>query len=103
MIATVICAAEGCDNTVVRPRRPGRPAIYCSTACRPSYVPAPVAVEVDQQSISDDEQPGRDWVVRLRRGDRVVVVGRELGRFTALAMAAELHTLLEGTQGGDAS
>lgn len=88
-----LCAATGCDNPV--PRRPGqvgRPRIYCSPGCRVSRARPTLAVEVDQ--LNDDEECGRDWVVRLRRGRRVVVVGRGLGRFSATALATELGSVL---------
>jgi hypothetical protein len=92
------CAAPGCNNPVPRrPGRAGRPPIYCSPACRPSYVRPVPAVEVDQQDSTDDEQTGRDWVVRIRRGELFVVAGRGLGRFSAVALATELRSLMEGT------
>lgn len=107
MIATAICAAQGCDNPVVRPRRPGRPAIYCSADCRPSRG-APtrpdVAVEVGQDDDRQDEShSGRNWVVRLQRGTDSVTVARDLGRFSATALAGELRSLFAPTrQRGDA-
>jgi hypothetical protein len=96
MSAPVICAAPGCDRDVVRyPGRIGRPPIYCSPACRPTYVRPALTVEVDQDA-NEEEQPGRDWAVRLRRGRDTVVVGRGLGRFSATALATELRSLIEG-------
>ena len=100
------CASAGCDNPVVRrPGRRGRPQIYCSPACRPSRTGAnrnQITVEVDQQDA--DDGPGRTWVVTLRRGQRRVVVGRDLGRFSATALSGELRTLLHprSPQEGDA-
>ncbi len=92
-----LCAAHGCDNPVPRrPGRAGRPPIYCSPACRPSYVRPALVVEVDQQDAADDDGQGRDWIVRIRRGERFAVAGRALGRFTAMALATELRSLLEG-------
>lgn len=102
------CAAPGCDNPVVRRHgKPGRPAIYCSPACRPSRVGrrGQLSIEVDQQEDagdSDGPHPGRAWVVLLRRGPRTVIVGRDLGRFSATALAAELRQLLSARQEGDA-
>ena len=83
-----ICAADGCENPVVRSRRPGRPAIYCSPDCRPSRIAGPgpaVAVEVAQDDEHDDDgiTAGRNWVVRLQRGHDSVTIGRDLGRFSA--------------------
>lgn len=89
------CAAPGCDNPV--PRRPGqrgRPPIYCSPACRPSYVRPALTVEVERDERDED---GRDFLVRLRRGSAVVVVGRGLGRFSATALATELSAVVDGT------
>jgi hypothetical protein len=60
-----------------------------------------VLVEVDQHT--DDDEPGRAWVVRLRRGPNVVVVQGGLGRFSATALASELRSLLEGRPAGEAS
>lgn len=103
MSAPVLCAAPGCDNPVVRrPGRVGRPPIYCSPGCRASRVRPAVVVEVDQHT-GDDDIHGRDWVVRLRRGPRVVVVQGGLGRFSATALATELRSLLEGRYVGEAS
>jgi hypothetical protein len=97
MSAPVICAAPGCDREVVRyPGRIGRPPIYCSPSCRASYLRPPLSVEVDQDGAGEDERPGRDWTVRLRRGTDTVVVGRGLGRFSATALATELRSLIEG-------
>ena len=91
------CAAVGCDNEVARgPGRPGRPPIYCSPACRPSRSRPGIVVEVDHAEEGPGAEAGRDWVVRLRRGRRAVVVQRGLGRFSATALAGELRSLLGG-------
>ena len=93
---TRTCAADGCDNPV--PRRPGkigRPPIYCSPACRPSRARPAVYVEAERADDSDD--PSRGWEVRLRRGEHVVVLQRQLGRFSATALAADVLALLEGS------
>ena len=102
------CAAAGCDNAVVRrPGALGRPPIYCSPACRPSRrsgrAAGPITVEVDQED-RDDDSTGRSWVVRIRRGDRSVVVGRDLGRFSARVLSGELRAVLvpAARQEGDA-
>ena len=89
------CAAPGCDNEV--PRRAGqrgRPAVYCSPACRPSYVRPVLVVDVERDEADED---GRDWLVTLRRGPSVVIVSRQLGRFSATALAAEITALVHGT------
>ena len=53
-----------------------------------------IAVERDEA-----DEDGRDWLVALRRGQRVVVVNRGLGRFSATALAAEISALVHGTAG----
>jgi hypothetical protein len=87
------CAAPGCTNPV--PRRPGqtgRPPIYCSPACRPSRTRSTLTIEIENHA--HDTQPGRDWLVCLRRGNRTVVIAQGLGRFSAAALATELQSLL---------
>lgn len=93
------CAAAGCHNTVERhPGRVGRPPIYCSPACRPSRAGCAgrnsISVEVDQED-DDDGRPGRCWMVTIRRGTNIVVVGRNLGRFSATVLSGELRALLQ--------
>ncbi|HLN42560.1 MAG TPA: hypothetical protein VK215_08895 [Acidimicrobiales bacterium] len=103
MTAERICAADGCDNTVIRHGRPGRPAIYCSPDCRPSRIAGPghpvVTVEVAQDDEHDDDgsDAGRNWVVRLQRGHDIVTIGRDLGRFSAMALAGDLCRLFGPT------
>ena len=92
------CAAAGCDNAVERhPGRVGRPPIYCSPACRPSrrgcVSPNQIVVDVDQED-HDGDRPGRCWIVTPRRGTNSVVVGRDLGRFSATILSGELRALL---------
>ena len=103
-----VCAAAGCDNVVERhPGRVGRPPIYCSPTCRPSRTGCTggnqISVEVDQED-HDGDRPGRCWVVTLRRGTNTVVVGRDLGRFSATVFSGELRALLQPSnrQEGDA-
>ena len=93
-----LCAAAGCHNTVDRqPGRVGRPPIYCSPACRPSRTGCsgrnPISVEVDQED--GGGRPGRCWLVTIRRGTIAVVVGRDLGRFSATMLSGELRALLQ--------
>jgi hypothetical protein len=92
----VICAAPDCENPVERhPGRVGRPPIYCSKACRPTMAKEALVVEVVQDD-TDERQPGRDWIVRLRRGAHTVSVRRELGHFSAEALARELRYFFHG-------
>ncbi len=104
-----ICAADDCENAVVRSRRPGRPAVYCSAECRPSRIAGPglppVVVEVLQTDEHDEDgtHAGRNWVVRLQRGHASVTIGQNLGRFSAMALAGDLRRLFEpARQGGGA-
>ncbi len=104
------CAAPGCANPVTRRRR-GRPAIYCSAACRSSSyrsqrrrVDEPIVVEIDHGSTNAKRRPaGRVWMVRLRRGQRSVIVAIGLGRPSADHLAHQISDLLgpgETARGG---
>jgi hypothetical protein len=94
----VTCAAPGCDQLVPR-GRPGRPPIYCSTTCRPSYHRPGILVEVDHPDTSTDGRPAqRIWTVRLRRGSRVVVIANDLGWPSAHALARQLNDLIHPRQ-----
>ncbi|MHB8450486.1 MAG: hypothetical protein ACYDAQ_08575 [Mycobacteriales bacterium] len=109
MTAERTCAAAGCDNPVERlDGQTGRPRIYCSPTCRPSMGGRQdryrISVQVDQdQDGRDGPDPGRSWVVRLRRGQRTVIVGEALGRFAATALAGELRNLLHPRPRGGGS
>jgi hypothetical protein len=100
MSAGPTCAAPGCDEPVVRrDGQTGRPRIYCSPTCRPSGKSRPdgyrISIEATQdEDAKDGPDPGRSWVVRLRRGQRTVIVGQDLGRFAATALTGELRQLL---------
>ncbi|HYA69157.1 MAG TPA: hypothetical protein VED63_10530 [Acidimicrobiales bacterium] len=92
-----VCAAKGCENTVVRTNRRGRPPIYCSPRCRPGRQSAlrRLVVEVDHEPVADDGRPvGRVWLVRLRRGQRSVVIAADLGRPSADHLAGEIAALI---------
>lgn len=102
------CASAGCDNALERhPGRVGRPPIYCSPACRPSRASSgsrnPISVDIEQDD-HDGGRLGRCWIVTLRRGTNTVVVGRDLGRFSATVLSAELRALMNPRtrQEGDA-
>ena len=95
MTPPVSCAASGCDNPVPRRRGPGRPAVYCSPACRPHPPRSRIAVEVDHPDASPDGRAvARVWSVRLRRGRHVVVIADDLGWPSANALARALDDLL---------
>lgn len=97
-----LCAAVGCAQPV--PRRPrGRPAIYCSPACRSATYRnhprhQPLTVEIDHGSTSAKGRPlGRVWLVRLRRADRTVTIAIGLGRPSADHLANQISQLLNPT------
>jgi hypothetical protein len=98
------CAAPGCTEPVTQTGR-GRPALYHSPACRAAAYRAtrhdrgaPLTVEVDHGSTSAKNRPtGRVWLVRLRRGDRAVIVAAGLGRPSADHLAHQINQLLHPT------
>jgi hypothetical protein len=99
-MAMVGCAGPGCTNTVVL-RTVGRPARFCSTACRVRdhrhrrHAAAPITVEVDMGSAtSRGRPPARAWLVRIRRGDSYVIVNTGLRRPDADRLAEQLADLL---------
>lgn len=93
--APVVCAAAGCSNLVPRRAGAGRPAVYCSPACRPNHSRPKILVEVDHPETSPDGRPvERVWAVRLRRGHEVVVIANDLGWPSANALAGALDDLL---------
>jgi hypothetical protein len=103
------CANPGCDNALPARGRTGRPAIYCSPACRKRQRATPitpgdatnttdgadtVVVELDHPDTSPDGRPPeRIWTLRLRRGEHVVVIAEGLGWPTANALARQLQDL----------
>lgn len=99
--ANRICAAPGCTNPVIANPR-GRPATYCSPNCRSSNKrtsrprrPQRLTVEVDHAPTQSNQRPaGRIWMVRLRRGQRCVVVADGLGRPSAEHLANQITELI---------
>ena len=90
------CAATGCTNPVPRTSRQGRPAIYCSPACRP---PRRLTVEITHPDTTPDGRAvERVWTVRLRRGRRTVTIAENLGWPSASALAGQLDQLLNRSQ-----
>jgi hypothetical protein len=94
-----LCARPGCTNPLVRKPR-GRPPIYCSAACRhlvarKGPIP-PLVVELAHEGDERDGRPtGHVWLVRLRRGERVVEVATDLGRPSAEYLARQLREVIE--------
>jgi hypothetical protein len=98
--AAVTCGRPGCSEPVPK-RATGRPALYCSAACRVSahrqrqQSRGPVTVEIDLGSASSrGRSPDRSWLVRLRRGEDSVIVTIGLSRPTAESLAEQLGELL---------
>jgi hypothetical protein len=95
------CGAPGCTNAVHR-QRTGRPASFCSSACRArefrsrkQATTAPVSVEVDRGSAtSRGRPPERAWLVRIRRGGSYVIINTGLRRPDADRLAEQLTDLL---------
>lgn len=96
------CAVPGCEQQI-SPAGTGRPARYCSDACRArahrqrrAAAQVPVSVEVDMGSASSrGRRPEQAWLVRIRRGDRAVIVAIGLRRSAAERLAEQLTDLLE--------
>ncbi len=92
------CARPGCREKVAR-KASGRPALYCSSACRTAAHRlkdrGPVTVEVDFGSASSrGRPPDRSWMVRLRRGQDSVIVAVGLHRHAADRLAEHISELL---------
>jgi len=100
-----ICAAPGCAEVVARAAT-GRPAVFCSAACRVRAHRArrlkaaePVEVEVDMGSAtSRGRLLEQAWMARLRRGQRSVIVAVGLRRPAADRLAGQIADLLDTGQ-----
>jgi hypothetical protein len=95
------CAAPGCTQKLAE-QAAGRPAQYCSAACRVRAHrhrhAAPVTVEVGYGSAtSRGRPPERAWLVRLRRGERSVIVAVGLRHSAADRLATKIAELLTTT------
>jgi hypothetical protein len=102
-VTQAACAAAGCANPLPEQNR-GRPARFCSTACRvrahrqDHRDAARVVVEVDYGSTSSKGRPpGRAWLVRLRRDDEAVIVSIGLSFSAAERLAQKIAGLLKLT------
>lgn len=100
-VVTVNCAAPGCTNTLV-PQERGRPARFCSTACRVRAhrhslkQASPAVVEVSYGSTSSKgRMPGRAWLVQLRRDNQAVIVAIGLTLPRAQELAEKIANLLQ--------
>jgi hypothetical protein len=94
------CAAPDCDNPIVHTTT-GRPARYCSNACRTRahrrrHTSIPTVAEVAMGSASSrGRRPANAWLVHLRRGDSSVVVAIGLRRPAADRLAQQINDLLD--------
>ncbi len=96
-----VCCAPGCDSLLPR-QATGRPARYCTAACRMRAHrhrhtrPEPaVSVEVDMGSASSRGRRRESaWLVRLRRDQRTVIVTIGLSRPAADHLAEQISDLL---------
>ena len=59
-----------------------------------------VAQQLDHYGGLTSLHPARSWTVRLRRGPSTVIIGQDLGRFSATALARDLQQLLDPQHGG---
>ena len=102
-----VCAGPGCTEPIRR-QGTGRPARFCSPACRTRSHRAkrakgtPITVELDYGSASSRGRPaGAAWMVRLRRGDKAVIVAIGLRRAAADRLAEQLTDLVATPEPGD--
>jgi hypothetical protein len=97
----VICAGPDC-NQAMAASVTGRPARFCSSACRVRAHRArqrgetqPVTVEVDFGSASSrGRPPDRAWMVRISRGQRSVIVAIGLRLHAAITLAEQIAEVL---------
>ena len=92
------CAAADCGQPLTQTAT-GRPARYCSPACRArahrhrQLGPA-VAETMRGSASSRGRHPDTTWLVQLRRGDRAVIVAIGLRRSAADRLVEQLNDLL---------
>lgn len=93
------CAATGCNNPITQAPT-GRPARFCSDACRTRNhrqqraTDTPITIEIDTGSAtSRDQTPETSWLVRLRRANRTVIIATKLRRLAADRLAEQLNLL----------
>ncbi len=102
-----ICARQGCTQILGQQPR-GRPARYCSAACRVATHRqrrrGPVTAEVHFGSASTrNRSEERSWMVKLRRDndELIVVIGQS--RDGAQRLASRLNTTARPTKAMDAT
>lgn len=95
------CAGPGCVEPVPQPAT-GRPGRFCCGACRSRAGrqrqrdrDVPIVVEVDYGSAtSRGRPPEQAWMVRMRRGERSVIVAIGLRRHDSDRLAEKITDLL---------
>jgi hypothetical protein len=103
------CAGPGCAGTIQAKTGRGRPALYCSPACRETEAKRRhrLHVEVEHEPTEFGERPtGRVWSVVLSRGVHRLVIANELGRPSAEHLASAISDFLTdrgSTRGGGIS
>lgn len=102
-VITVNCAGPGCTN-LLAPQERGRPARFCSTACRVRAHRhslkeiSPAVVEVNYESTSSKgRKPERAWLVQLRRDNQAVIIAIGLSLPRAQNLAEKIANLLQIT------
>ncbi len=103
---TAVGAGPGCSQPIPPPRH--RPARFCSPACRTRShrakraKDAPTTVEVDCGSATSRGRPaGAAWMVRLRRGEKAVIVAIGRSRAAAGRLADQLTELVATPEPAD--
>ena len=97
--AVACCAAPDCDNLIGHGPT-GRPARYCSNACRARahrhrHTATPVVAEAAMGSASSrGRHPDRSWLVKLRRGNHNIIIAIGLRRSAADNLAEQINDLL---------
>ena len=93
------CAEPGCINPLSQ-HDTGRPAIFCSAACRSRahrrrHRHRAVSVEVQLGSTSSKNQThGRVWMVCLRRGNDSLIVAIGMSRRDAERLAERMTDMV---------
>ena len=99
----VSCAAPDCENPII-PAVTGRPARYCSPACRANahrrrHNTPPAVAEVTMGSASSrGRNPNNAWIVQLHRGTHNIVIAIGLRRPDADRLAQQINDLLADPQ-----
>ena len=93
-----ICERQGCDQ-ILPEHSKGRPGRYCSAACRMAVYRkrkrGPVTAEVHFGSATTrSRKEERAWMVKLRRGNKELIVAIGQTRDAAERLTARLNEFL---------